>query len=79
LDAGTLDINDPNIVGEPEWSFTFSDTPDADVISFSSATGGGTVYGNWTAAGTVPIPASMWLLGSGLLGLSGLAKKKQTT
>jgi hypothetical protein len=27
----------------------------------------------------VPVPAAVWLLGSGLIGLAGVAKRKRTT
>jgi hypothetical protein len=32
-----------------------------------------------TPVSVVPIPAAVWLFGSGLLGLTGLARKRKTT
>jgi hypothetical protein len=32
-----------------------------------------------TAVSTVPVPAAVWLFGSGLLGLVGIARRKKTT
>ena len=32
--------------------------------------------GTWTSASVVPIPAAAWLFGSGLLGLIGIARRK---
>ena len=39
-----------------------------------SLTANGLVY--TPATGTVPLPAAVWLLGSGLLGLAGVARRK---
>lgn len=33
----------------------------------------------FTATGPVPVPAAVWLFGSGLLGLIGIARRKKTT
>jgi len=34
------------------------------------------LYGTWTAT-VVPIPATVWLFGSGLLGMIGIARRKK--
>jgi hypothetical protein len=34
--------------------------------------------GSWAPPTTVPIPATVWLFGSGLLGLIGLSRRRQT-
>ncbi len=36
------------------------------------------IPGSWSAVQAVPVPAAVWLLGSGLIGLAGLARKKRT-
>ncbi len=38
-----------------------------------------TVFGGWNTFGMtpVPVPAAVWLLGSGLIGLAGIAKRKR--
>ena len=41
--------------------------------NLSSGTGTGTAVAN---VGTVPVPAALWLFGSGLLGLTGLARRR---
>ena len=33
---------------------------------------------DWVGAGVIPIPAAVWLFGSGLLGLIGIARRKAT-
>jgi len=59
-----LEVND-------EVRFTsFSTTTDtADLRS--------TVYADWELASPVPVPAAIWFMGSGLLGLIGLSKRHQ--
>lgn len=64
-------------------NFTF--TPADYVTSFSlTAKGGGTAFRVKTVgvtaqpvAPTVPVPAAAWLMGSGLVGLAGLARRKR--
>ena len=53
----------------------------AYTLNWSSRIVGGSfnnVIGNWTLEGThvVPVPAAAWLFGSGLLALTGLARRK---
>ncbi|MHC5118397.1 MAG: VPLPA-CTERM sorting domain-containing protein, partial [Planctomycetota bacterium] len=36
-------------------------------------------YGTLTGQYVVPVPAAAWLFGSGLMGLIGIAKRKNTT
>jgi hypothetical protein len=45
----------------------------ADYVAITNV---GTYLGDWTVA-TVPIPAAVWLFGSGLLALVGFARKKK--
>ena len=33
--------------------------------------------GTWTSASVVPVPAAVWLFGSGLIGLAGVARRKK--
>jgi hypothetical protein len=66
--------------------FETDGTPDLDfgvnfsTVSISNADNGAqTVFAIWTpvtATSPVPIPAAIWLFGSGLLGLVGIARKK---
>lgn len=37
----------------------------------------GSVYALWTPVSPVPVPAAIWLFGSGLLGLIGVARRKK--
>lgn len=50
------------------WNYSSSGT-----IGFDSAT----FHFHETAVSTVPVPAAIWLFGSGLLGLVGMAKQKR--
>jgi len=34
------------------------------------------VYAEWTEVATIPVPAAVWLMGSGLLGLMGFSRKR---
>jgi hypothetical protein len=38
----------------------------------------GTLTWNSAAVSAVPVPAAVWLFGSGLLGLAGVARRKQS-
>jgi len=54
--------------------FSFAPLAGKDQVTITS---GGTYLGDWTVA-PVPVPAAVWLFGSGLLGLVGFARKKKT-
>jgi hypothetical protein len=43
-----------------------------------SATGLLTLTGNTVTPPTVPLPPAVWLLGSGLLGLVGVSRRRKT-
>jgi hypothetical protein len=45
-------------------------------IFTATLTSAGLVFGALASGGAVPIPAALWLLGSGLLGLAGVARRK---
>jgi len=62
------------VAGNPIASAVVSATP-AGLESFI-----GTAFGEFTfaAAQPVPVPAAIWLFGSGLLGLVGIARRKRT-
>ena len=73
-------IGTPDIAGISTASGVPLGTPGAN-WSFlkTDDTGGCCGPGNWTYSSTVvPIPAALWLFGSGLLGLIGVARRKQT-
>ena len=36
------------------------------------------VYADWTEVSAVPVPAAVWLFGSGLIGLVGVARRKKS-
>jgi hypothetical protein len=47
-------------------------------ITFATYEGGNVRLDNLEAVAAVPLPAAGWLLGSGLLGLAGLCRKRKT-
>ena len=61
------------------FSFNFSDNPSNGSVNLTNTHSNNFNYA-WAVhdgnVGAVPIPAALWLFGSGLLGLIGLAKKK---
>ena len=80
FDAGETLIYDITATGLVASSFNFLSTPDMvdtkgpyyGAAQFQS-TGNG-LQSDWVAA--VPVPAAVWLFGSGLLGLIGIARRK---
>ena len=60
--------------GNPPLVDGFRNTAMSATTSFTSFSGG--VLADWTPS-AVPIPATMWLFGSGLLGLIGMARRKK--
>ena len=55
-------------------------------LSFLNAAGGAAAVGqavsavlSWTSSTAVPLPAAVWLLGSGLAGLAGVGRRRQKT
>jgi len=59
-------------------SFTFDATPGDYFVSFFGEAGASTSYGMYgIEISQVPLPAAVWLFGSGLLGLIGIAKRKK--
>jgi len=58
----------------------FTSLPANNFIGTDSS--GGSILGTWDTSSfqtAVPIPAAVWLFGSGLLGLAGIARKKKKT
>lgn len=73
--------DDMTLDGKPwTWSFNFnSNQIEYITVSFtgSKTTGIGLAFDNFnTDSAAVPIPGAVWLLGSGLLGLFGVRRKK---
>jgi len=59
-------------------SFTFEATPDEYFVSFFGEAGASTSYGMYgIEISQVPLPAAVWLLGSGLIGLIGISRRKK--
>jgi len=58
-------------IGSGGGSRTFDTRPVPGVVEDIS------VYAVWNGATVVPVPSAVWLFGSGLIGLVGLAKRKR--
>ena len=56
-------------------AYTYAD--DTNAAELREMLGFGTPY-TWAIASPVPLPPALWLFGSGLLGLIGIARKKTT-
>lgn len=75
-DAGTLD-------GRPwTWSFDLASADISEIrISYTGTQTQGIGVGfdniNTHSAAVVPVPAAIWLFGSGLIGLAGIARRKK--
>ena len=67
LNASVADLVGLSTVGNPDAYFA------ADVICIS-----GDCTGATGGIGVVPVPASVWLFGSGLIGLVGVARRRQS-
>ena len=51
--------------------------PPGTVPAFTSTTSnGGVVYADWSQPTVIPLPAVIWLMGTGLLGLFGYSRRK---
>ena len=58
----------------------FADIYGFTSITFDWALGGGTGrmgIGEFSSIQAVPVPAAVWLFGSGLIGLNGIARRKK--
>lgn len=55
-------------------AYTYAD--DTDSAELREMLGYGTSY-TWATASAIPIPPALWLFGSGLLGLVGVARRKE--
>ena len=66
-----------NITFTPS-SLAFVLAATTDQVTIVGGQGTTNYMGDWTVA-AVPVPAAVWLFGSGLLGLVSLARKKKAT
>ena len=67
-----------NVLSDPDLSEPYPSGPFFGAAKFQSTSGCETGPGgcsDWVAA--VPVPAAVWLFGSGLLGLVGVARRRQ--
>ena len=76
LGGGTTDLSVPG-AGSSSQSFGFWSTTDAVTsIRFNNTVNDGFNIDNISGS-AVPVPAAIWLFGSGLIGLIGIARRKQ--
>ncbi|MCP3875202.1 MAG: PEP-CTERM sorting domain-containing protein [Desulfobacteraceae bacterium] len=82
-DAATGDVSITNIFADTNGQWGFSD-PIGDLLinvngDFLTVAddGGSDVFSRVGASSTVPVPGAIWLLGSGLLGLAGISRRKK--
>jgi hypothetical protein len=64
----------------PKWIFTFATGHGTDIVIYTPLPDcGSCVYeGDWVLS-AVPVPATAWLFGSGLLGLIGVARRTKSS
>lgn len=74
LDGGNITLSVPPTPPEA-LVFAFTQVLDTDSITIGTGPGSVVYMGNWVAA--VPVPGAVWLFGSGLLGLVGMARRKK--
>jgi hypothetical protein len=70
LMAAEVDLGDLGVNSLNEFTLSMQQTTDIGVVAFSMA---GALN---TTEAVVPVPAAVWLFGSGLLGLAGVARKR---
>ena len=73
--SGSIEFADGSI-----WSdVTFNLTPVQDALTFDGSVDGigNPTVGYGYAVSSVPVPAAIWLFGSGLLGLIGISRRKK--
>ena len=59
------------------WSFLISDNGYQDTFNKTNSLNAWAVYsGDVSAISAVPVPGAVWLFGSGLIGLIGIARRK---
>jgi hypothetical protein len=67
----------PNVIGDSTYTVVCTADDEEGCINGEYLRSGSNQYkqGVWTVS-AVPIPAAVWLFGSGLLGLIGIARRK---
>jgi hypothetical protein len=76
LDSGNITFSESGIPPIP-WALAFSPNAGSDQVIIGSGPSSTTYMGNWSGGTAVPIPAALWLFGSGLLAFFGVARRKQ--